>query len=120
MRNKKRIIVLAVVALLLVAGSVATIGWKYHERANTSKQIKTQHTISYKGVNGQTALALLKKHAQVTVQNSSYGPFVETIDGLRGGSGGKYWMFYVKDKEASVGASAFVTKNGEIITWKFQ
>ncbi|MGH7234405.1 MAG: DUF4430 domain-containing protein, partial [Candidatus Saccharimonadales bacterium] len=32
----------------------------------------------------------------------------------------KYWTFYVNGKEASVGASSYVTKNSDRLTWKLQ
>lgn len=120
MGNKKGAVIVVSVALLIGAGSAATIGWKHHEQQNNIKQVQTTHVLSYQGENGQTALALLQKHAHVTVKNTSYGPFVETIDGVSGGTSGKYWMFYINNKEATVGAGAYKTKNGDTITWKFQ
>jgi len=47
----------------------------------------------------------------------SLGFFVKEINGVKDGSG-KYWLYYVNGKEASVGASVYVLKEGDIISWK--
>lgn len=48
---------------------------------------------------------------------SGLGYFVDEINGIKSGSG-KYWLYYVNGKEASVGASVYVLKEGDIISWK--
>ncbi|MFA6999639.1 MAG: DUF4430 domain-containing protein [Candidatus Paceibacterota bacterium] len=45
------------------------------------------------------------------------GIFVEGINGVMGELG-KYWIYYVNDKEASVSVSKYVLKSGDIINWK--
>jgi hypothetical protein len=47
------------------------------------------------------------------------GFFVEEINGVRG-NGGKYWMYYVNDKEAELGISRYIIKKGDIISWKLK
>jgi len=47
---------------------------------------------------------------------SGLGYFVEEINGIKG-SPGKYWIFYVNGKEASVGILNFILKDGDIIRW---
>ena len=76
--------------------------------------------VSYKGVNDKTALELLKEVAQVETKDSSYGVYVDTINGIKGGTDGKYWTFYVNGSMATTGADAYKTKDGEVIEWKFQ
>ena len=85
-----------------------------------TKGATTVQSISYSGVAGQNALDLLKTHAQVITKDSSYGPYVDSINGVRGGTNGKYWAFYVNDKLADVGAAAYVTQTGDKIEWKFE
>lgn len=76
--------------------------------------------VSYKGVTGKTALALLKEVAQVETKDSSYGIYVDAINGVKGGTDGKYWTFYVDGAMSTSGADAYQTKDGEVIEWKFQ
>jgi hypothetical protein len=114
-----------VVAALGGAGTAAAISHFTHHNTNltaqtTAKKPSPIHYISYKGVQGKNALALLQTHAQVSVKSSSYGPYVDAINGVRGGTSGKYWMFYVNGKQASVGAGSYITKVGDFIEWKFQ
>src|SRR5262245_54321422 len=83
-------------------------------------QTQAANIVSYSGVEGQTALALLKTKAEVVTKDSSYGPYVDTINGVAGGTEGKYWAFYVNGEMAQVGADAYVTKAGDKIEWKFE
>lgn len=47
----------------------------------------------------------------------SLGAFVTKINGVEGSSGA-YWIYYVDNKEASIGVSKYILKSGDIITWK--
>ncbi|HKX24500.1 MAG TPA: DUF4430 domain-containing protein [Candidatus Saccharimonadales bacterium] len=76
--------------------------------------------VSYKGVNGKNALELLKEVAQVETKDSSYGVYVDAINGIKGGTDGKYWTFYVNGAMSNTGADAYQTKDGEVVEWKFQ
>lgn len=48
---------------------------------------------------------------------SSLGNFITEINGSKG-SPGKYWIYYVNNEKASVGASKYILKEGDIISWK--
>jgi hypothetical protein len=89
---------------------------------SSSQQQPAEKTdvVSYKGVNDKTALELLKEVAQVETKDSSYGTYVDTINGVKGGTGGKYWTFFVDGSMATSGADVYKTKDGEAIEWKFQ
>lgn len=45
------------------------------------------------------------------------GYFVDEINGIKGTSG-KYWIYYINNRQASIGISAYVVKNGDVIEWK--
>lgn len=45
------------------------------------------------------------------------GFFVDEINGIKNESN-KYWIYYVNEKEASVGVSKYIIKEGDIISWK--
>lgn len=47
----------------------------------------------------------------------SLGIFIDEINGVKGGNG-KYWIYYVNNTEASVGASKYILKEGDSILWK--
>jgi hypothetical protein len=48
--------------------------------------------------------------------NASLGNFITEINGAKG-TPGKYWIYYVNNKKASVGVSNYVLNDGDIITW---
>lgn len=118
---KSKVIVF-VVAFIVIVGGVGASVWHY-ESLNTAQIVtNAQHQVTevtYHGQNGVNALTLLKKYATVQTKQYSFGAFVTSINGTPG-NGPKYWTFYINNKEASVGAGEYTTKNGDILTWKLQ
>jgi uncharacterized protein YxeA len=90
--------------------------------ADDSTKIAKAETssVSYDGQEGKTALELLKQNAEVVTKDSAYGPYVDSINNVQGGTDGKYWAFYVNGQMAQVGADAYQTKTGDKIEWKFE
>lgn len=117
---------------IIIAGSVvfvvtiASIGSGIYvenspsHKVTTSTNTQNQLTyVSYKGVDGQDALTLLKNHETVQTKHYSFGDLVTSINGTSG-TGPKYWSFYVNGKLAAVGAGTYVTHKGDTIEWKLQ
>lgn len=51
---------------------------------------------------------------------SGMGYFVEEINGVRNNpQSGEYWIYYVNGQSATVGASQYIVKKDDIITWKY-
>ncbi|OGE84637.1 MAG: hypothetical protein A3J48_03580 [Candidatus Doudnabacteria bacterium RIFCSPHIGHO2_02_FULL_46_11] len=120
--NDKRvlsgIIALAVILGLLFVtdGRVADRGLNQTEEAAS----QTVNEISYRGAQGQTALALLRQGHQVTTKEfTGLGEFVTAIDGVEAGSS-HFWAFYVNDQMAQVGADQYVTREGDRVVWKLE
>jgi hypothetical protein len=110
------------VAAIAIAGGItgAVIANSPSHKVSTVVNAQHQTTyIKYNGQNGQNALALLKKHATVTVKHYSFGDQVVSINGTAG-SGPKYWSFYINSKMADIGAGNYITKNSDKIEWKLQ
>lgn len=117
----KNILIAGVIAAILGGAAVTAAAIKTQQHSSSpaaSVQHVAPHYLTYRGVSGKTALALLQERAQVGIKRSSFGALVDSVNGVHGG--GKYWMFYVNGKQAQVGADAYVTKNGEKIEWKFE
>ena len=89
------------------------------EPATTEEETKSY--ITYKATTDGSALDQLQAiNDTVAVKESELGKYVESINGLIGGTDGKYWSFYVDGKLAELGADAYKLKGGELIEWKFQ
>lgn len=118
----KNIYLMGAIVVVLGGTTAATVAIKHHHSTSLrSAEAVVQtapHQLSYKGVSGKNALELLKMHAHITTKSTSFGPLVESINGVQGG--GKYWMLYVNGKQAAVGAAAYVTKSADTIEWKFE
>ena len=78
-----------------------------------------EKTISYEGQDGKTALELLDEKYDIKTEQSSIGVFVTSIDGDEN-TFDKYWMFYIDDQLAPVGAEAYQTKADEKIEWRYE
>lgn len=68
---------------------------------------------------GKTAFDALDEKAEVEFSESSFGKLVTSIDGKSQGDG-KYWLYSVNDKEATVGASVYICNEGEEIKWELK
>jgi hypothetical protein len=129
MRDKSSKALLAVIVALVI-GIVGSAGIvlnlqstdekpKVSLRAPADQQTNFTY-LRYQGEAGRTALELLKDEAEVVTKDSSYGPYVDSINGVKGGMDGKYWAFYVNGSLATQGADAYTTKAGDTIEWKFE
>jgi hypothetical protein len=113
-----------VLTLIVVIAAISSVAI-WHFATNSGKaQIVTNAAhqttqISYDGKDGANALDLLKKHATVATKHYSFGDVVTSINGTDG-SGPKYWIFYINGQAASEGAGTYITKKGDLITWKLQ
>jgi hypothetical protein len=115
-------VLLTIVAVIIVAAGISTGIYAHDRQGNVQTITNAQHQItqiSYNGQNGVNAYVLLQKHATVQAKHYSFGYLVTSIDGVIG-NGPKYWTFYVNGKEAAVGASLYITKNSDTISWKLQ
>ncbi len=129
-KNKTLKLVLAViVAASLLVGSITLYQLNQpsadpapNNTEDTQKIVNTGRTeITYKGTPGITSLEQLKLEASdVVTQTSTYGELVDSIEGHKGGTDGKYWSFYVNGEMAQVGAGAYIQNEGDVIEWKFQ
>ncbi len=110
-----------VIVVVLVAGFGVGV-WAHEMRHSVETVTNSQHQVtqlSYSGKNGINAFTLLQQHAQVGYKHYSFGNFVTSIDGVVG-NGPKYWTLYVNGRQSNVGASAYITKNSDTITWELQ
>lgn len=132
--NKKSIITVIIIVLALFAGGTAgMLHMLENEPAEPAKKIaatqpqksevkaaETATQVEFTAVKDKTVLEQLQSKTEVTVKDSQYGPYVETINGLTGGTDNKYWSYYVDGQMANIGAGEYKTKGGEKILWKFE
>lgn len=78
-----------------------------------------QHTITYQGQDGKTALELLKNSHQVSAQEFSIGSYVTAIDGVEAPTN-YFWSLSVNGNPSEVGADQYVTKNSDTLTWHLE
>jgi hypothetical protein len=77
--------------------------------------------VEYAGVEGKSAMDLLKSsHTVETAEYAGIGEYVVSINGVKADSTSNFWGFYVNGKQAQVGASQYISKNGDLIEWKLE
>lgn len=127
--TSKKFLVSVLTATVVIAGGAGAWDARVNQQNEVKKQAaatqaaakaaeqKTYYT--YKGVEGKTALELLKSQQKVDTKTYSFGDQVISINGLEG-NGPKYWTFYLNGKMADVGAGAYQAKTGDTIEWKLE
>jgi len=61
----------------------------------------------------------LAAEGKITLDSQQYdfGIMVKEINGVKGGEGGKYWMYYVNGNPPSIGADSYILGPGDSILW---
>lgn len=86
----------------------------------------TQQTYNSKVTSGLSAIDVLLGVAQtngfeVKTTQYDFGILVDSINGIAGDAASNtYWIYYVNDVSATVGASSYVVADGDTILWKFE
>lgn len=121
---KKRIIGILVL-IILVAG--IGVGVLIVNKSNNTKPSTTTTTtseitnITYKGQDGVTAFVLLQQNAKVLYSGTGENVFVTSINGIASNDAEKmYWTYYINGEMAMVGVNSYITKDSDIITWKYE
>lgn len=83
-------------------------------------ELKPKTTLSIKAQTGETILDILQKSTQLETKQTSFGEMVESIDGIKNGTDGKYWIYYVNNQPATVGAGDFKAEADQKISWRLE
>lgn len=120
----RKIEIFVIVAIIAIIGIIYAFSQKPVLAPTTTNDQPVQQvptaTIKYQGVEGKTALELLKNSHTVTTKQFSFGEMVVAIDGVEPAPNEAYWAFYVNGSLAAVGAGSYVTKNGDQIEWRLE
>lgn len=68
----------------------------------------------------ESVLSILRRTNDIKVKEYSFGTIVESIDELVNGTDNKNWMYFVNEKEATVGAGDYKVNAGDVIEWRFK
>lgn len=72
-----------------------------------------------------TALDLVLRASQrenFSVETTAYdfGTIIDSIDGIAGGDQNRYWLYYVNNQQATVGADAYQVQPGDIVEFRYE
>ncbi len=98
-----------------------TVSTKKNLDVFTQDKVGGVVTVKYSGIEGKTVLELLSAYGnKVETKSSSMGDYVDSINGIKGGTEGKYWLFYVNGEMPTLGADQYITATGDSVEWKLQ
>lgn len=120
-------LILTLIALLALGGGITGYALTKNDAKPappTNQTAQTQQTpktdVSYKGVEGENALDLLKRsHKVQTKTYEGIGELVTSIDDVSADSK-HFWSFYVNGQQSQVGASNYMAKATDTIAWKLE
>lgn len=82
--------------------------------------VETTQLIIYNCEKGKSAFdILLEKFPNTKTEDSSLGKFVTSINGMKQGNG-KYWLYSIDNKEATIGATQYFCQDQETINWNLK
>lgn len=127
---KKPTIIIAILLTLLVIGTAGALHLLGNHKTNKTAlqqpatpavhQVKADSIVQFTAQPNMSALEQLQQKANIVIKDSQHGKYVDSIDGIKGGTDGKYWTFYVDGQMANIGAGEYLTKGGENIVWRFE
>jgi len=117
---KRSTLVLILMAILVAFGLYLVFRPNNTTAPTTGSSQEQSNEITYQGVEGKTALELLKeKHKVETKTYEGVGELVTSING-KASTNNEFWIYYVNGRQGEVGAGTYVTKSTDTITWKFE
>lgn len=111
--------IIAMIILVAIIGLGGIYLAKYNANRNPAKQVAAAQTINYDCNEGQTVLSVLEEKAEIKIQNSDYGVYVDEINGAANGDNG-FWIYYVNSEMGQVGADQYQCKTDDKIEWRFE
>jgi hypothetical protein len=122
--KSKYLFISVVVLILILVGGYTFRKVTSTEVISTKSVVPEQPSVeknlfNYKCEVGKSAFDVLNQKAKVEFSESSFGKLVTSIDGKSQG-GGKYWLYSVDEKEATVGATAYICTGKEEIKWELR
>lgn len=110
-------VLILIFSITLLAGSCNLVEQAQAPTVETTEE--APRIFSYDGVEGVDAMTLLKQNYSVETEDfgSGLGEFVKIIEGVVPAND-EFWAFYVNGESSNVGASSYVSKEGDVIEWK--
>ena len=89
--------------------------------SGAAKTTEDANLVSYNCEGGKTAFDGLVKETKENVEtkDSSFGKMVNAINGIKGGTDNKYWIYFVDGKSATISADNYKCQGTEKVEWKF-
>lgn len=127
--NLSRVLAILAAVVILVIGLVFAVNYLQQTSNESDQATETNQSVTAEPAEnieftaspeGSVLDQLQAINDDVVVVESEEGSYVDSINGLAGGTDGKYWSLYVDGEMATVGAADYMPKGGEVIEWKFQ
>lgn len=89
-------------------------------RDKTSEEVTVvSENIVLEGEEGKTVLEILEAKYEVKKEVYDFGTMVQAINNLEANEE-NFWAFYVNGQMANQGADSQITKEGDLIEWRYE
>ncbi len=120
---KKAPLLLVVLVFFAVLLLFLNFQGNFFKTSNKEGGIQTKQkslSLEYDCQSGKTAFEVLEEKASdVEFKGSSFGRMVTGINGIKQGSG-KYWLYFINGKDATVSADSYICLEEEKIKWELK
>jgi hypothetical protein len=112
---------LIIAAVLIVLIGIGALLSRVPTRKLSSQTAATPaiQSITYKGEEGKTVLELLERDHTVEKQDTPYGTYVRSIDGL-GQTDNSVWLPYVDGENLAESVDKAKTTPNQTISWRYE
>lgn len=112
--------VLVLFAGLLIFLNFQNNFFKVNNEENNIQTSVNSLSLEYDCEVGKTAFEVLEEKASnVEFEGSSFGRMVTGINGIKQGSG-KYWLYFINGKDATISADSYICSEEEKIKWELR
>jgi len=118
--GKRNKIFLIILILIILVGSVLFVFYNQHNKQVSSRSTVSaqNNSFSYQGVEGKSALEVLKEK---TTTKQAVSGLVISINGRQADENKReFWAFIINGNEAQVGPADYMTQEGDLVEWKIQ
>lgn len=112
--------IIAIISIILVIAVIGVLVDKNNQsKASNTKKVEAAQSINYDCIDGKSALDILKEKAEVKTVDSTYGVYVDQINGTANNDG-SFWIFYVNGQMADVDPAQYQCKPDDKIEWRYE
>lgn len=112
------IIAIIAVIILIILAAIGTDSLKRNKK-NAPQEVASTQSISYDCEANKTALTVLQEKNDVKTQDSQFGVYVDSINGIQNDNE-NFWIPYVNGQMSNISPDQYNCQTGDKVEWRFE